>query len=108
MKEIILRTGFRAAIVSAVVGIICAPALHAQEPPHYLYGASRPLQIDRGASAVWQDLQKLKTRGSLMFIVAHPDDEDGALLAYESRDQGVYTSLLTFKSRRRWAEPYVK
>ncbi len=95
MKQISLRIGFRAAVVFAITGIVCASTLNAQEPPNYLYGASRPIQIDRGASAVWQDLQKLKTRGSLMFIVAHPDDEDGALLAYESRDQGIYTSLLT-------------
>jgi LmbE family N-acetylglucosaminyl deacetylase len=44
---------------------------------------------------VWQSLQKLKTRGSLMLIVAHPDDEDSGMLAYESRDQGVDTTLLT-------------
>jgi len=30
-----------------------------------------------------------------MFIVAHPDDEDGSLLTYESRGQGVRSSLLT-------------
>jgi len=30
-----------------------------------------------------------------MVIVAHPDDEDGALLAYLSRGLGVRTSLLT-------------
>ena len=95
MNRIVLPTGLRAAVVSSLIGIVCGPALRAQEPPNYLYGASRPPVVDRGSSAVWQDLQKLKTRGSLMFIVAHPDDEDGALLAYESRDRGVYTSLLT-------------
>ena len=30
-----------------------------------------------------------------MDIVAHPDDEDGGMLTYESRGQGVRTSLLT-------------
>lgn len=64
-------------------------------PPPYQYGKARPLQVDRGASAVWQDLQKLKTRASLIMIVAHPDDEDGPMLTYESRQMGVDTSLLT-------------
>ncbi len=70
-------------------------SLSSQEPTHYAYGKSRPLEVDRGASAVWQDLQKLKTRGSLVMVTAHPDDEDGGMLAYESRTQGVDTTLLT-------------
>src|SRR5947209_20377152 len=64
-------------------------------PPPFQYGKARPLQVDRGASAVWQDLQKLKTRASLIMIVAHPDDEDGPMLTFESRQMGVDTSLLT-------------
>ncbi len=30
-----------------------------------------------------------------MMIVAHPDDEDGGMMTYESRGQGIRTSLLT-------------
>jgi LmbE family N-acetylglucosaminyl deacetylase len=55
----------------------------------------RPLEADRGASALWQSLEKLHTRASLMMITAHPDDEDGGMLAYESRGQGVRVALLT-------------
>jgi LmbE family N-acetylglucosaminyl deacetylase len=55
----------------------------------------RPLTIDRGAAAVWQSLKKLDTRASLLFFTAHPDDEDGGMLAYESRGQGVRTALVT-------------
>ncbi|MDE3104950.1 MAG: PIG-L family deacetylase [Acidobacteriota bacterium] len=54
-----------------------------------------PLQVDRGSAGLWQSLKKLHTRASLMMIVAHPDDEDGGMLAYESRGLGVDTSLLT-------------
>lgn len=54
-----------------------------------------PLAIDRGAAGLWQTLQKLNTRASLMMVVAHPDDEDGGMLAYESRGLGVETTLLT-------------
>jgi LmbE family N-acetylglucosaminyl deacetylase len=54
-----------------------------------------PIPPDRGAAATWQALKKLHTRASLMMIVAHPDDEDGATLAYESRGQGARVALLT-------------
>ena len=44
---------------------------------------ARPLAIDRGAVGVWQALLKLHTRASLLMVVAHPDDEDGGMMAYE-------------------------
>src|SRR5262249_21240439 len=47
------------------------------------------------AAAVWQSLKKLHTRASLIMITAHPDDEDGGMLAYESRGQGARVALLT-------------
>jgi LmbE family N-acetylglucosaminyl deacetylase len=50
---------------------------------------------DRGAAAVWQALKKLHTRASLIMITAHPDDEDGGMLAYESRGLGARVALLT-------------
>ncbi len=55
----------------------------------------RPLAADRGASALWQSLEKLHTRASLMMVTAHPDDEDGGMLAYESRGQGARVALLS-------------
>jgi LmbE family N-acetylglucosaminyl deacetylase len=54
-----------------------------------------PLPLDRGADGLAQTLNKLRTWGSLMMIVAHPDDEDGGMLAYESRGAGIRTTLLT-------------
>jgi LmbE family N-acetylglucosaminyl deacetylase len=54
-----------------------------------------PLPEDRGAAALEQSLKRLGTTASLMMIVAHPDDEDGALLTYLSRGLGVRTILLT-------------
>src|ERR1700743_2794970 len=56
---------------------------------------ARPIAVDRGAAATWLALKKLHTRASLLMIVAHPDDEDGATLAYESRGLGARTDLLT-------------
>ena len=48
-----------------------------------------------GEAALEQALKRLKTTASLMMIVAHPDDEDGALLTYLSRGLGVRATLFT-------------
>src|ERR1700677_592225 len=50
---------------------------------------------NRGAAALSVALQKLHTRASMMMIIAHPDDEDGATLAYTSRSLGARVGLLT-------------
>ncbi len=56
---------------------------------------AQTLPEDRGADGLAQTLRKLDTWGSLMFIVAHPDDEDGGMLAYESRGLGARTAIMT-------------
>jgi LmbE family N-acetylglucosaminyl deacetylase len=56
---------------------------------------ARSIPPDTGAAVTWQALKRLHTRASVLMIVAHPDDEDGATLAYESRDMGARVSLLT-------------
>jgi LmbE family N-acetylglucosaminyl deacetylase len=55
----------------------------------------REIPANLGATALWQSLVKLRTRASLMMIVAHPDDEDGGMLTYESRGQGAHVAMLT-------------
>lgn len=57
--------------------------------------AAQPVSFDRGAAAVWQSLQKLHTRASVLMVTAHPDDEDGGMLTYESRGRGARVTLLT-------------
>jgi len=54
-----------------------------------------PLPEDRGQAALEQALKRLGTTASVMVIVAHPDDEDGALLTYLSRGLGVRATLFT-------------
>jgi hypothetical protein len=53
------------------------------------------IAINRGSAALWQSLKKLHTRASLVMVTAHPDDEDGGVLAYESRGLGARVTLLT-------------
>src|SRR5947199_389749 len=60
------------------------PALDDQEIP-----------INQGSAALWQSLKKLHTRASLIMVTAHPDDEDGGTLTFESRGRGTRAALLT-------------
>src|SRR5215472_7792663 len=57
--------------------------------------AAQAIPFDLGSAALWQSLQKLHTRASLLMVTAHPDDEDGSVLTYESRGQGARVTLLT-------------
>ena len=54
-----------------------------------------PLPEDRGVAALEQAIRRLNTTASVLAIVAHPDDEDGALLTYLSRVEGARVTLLT-------------
>jgi LmbE family N-acetylglucosaminyl deacetylase len=54
-----------------------------------------PLPEDRGQAHLEQTLRRLDTTASVLYIVAHPDDEDGALLAYLSRGLGARVTLFT-------------
>jgi LmbE family N-acetylglucosaminyl deacetylase len=65
--------------------------LPASEPP----AIALPLAEDRGQAALEQALKRLGTTASLLMIVAHPDDEDGTLLTYLSRERGVRCTLFT-------------
>jgi LmbE family N-acetylglucosaminyl deacetylase len=54
-----------------------------------------PLSIDQGAAGAWQKILKLQTVASIMHTTAHPDDEQGELLAALGRGRGVRTAMLT-------------
>jgi len=55
----------------------------------------RELPVDQGASGLQQLLRKLNTRASILNIVAHPDDEDGGMLAFYSRGLGARVADLS-------------
>jgi LmbE family N-acetylglucosaminyl deacetylase len=67
------------------------PSLPAREP----CDVALPIAEDRGQAALDQVFKRLTTTASAMMIVAHPDDEDGSLLTYLSRELGVRTTLFT-------------
>ena len=82
-----------------MLALLTAPSGFAQAVPWATTLApaidATTLPEDRGAEGLAQTLNKLRTWGSLLMIVAHPDDEDGGMMAYESRGAGIRTALLT-------------
>jgi LmbE family N-acetylglucosaminyl deacetylase len=90
-----------ASILTAVLALASAQQLAAQSAPAAQSPASEPhlvalpLPEDRGEAKLEQTLKQLGTTASLMTIVAHPDDEDGALLTYMSRGMGARASSFT-------------
>jgi LmbE family N-acetylglucosaminyl deacetylase len=106
----IFPEGIRRALMGAVLagliltGAPCATAQHAARPSAPDLASiplpepseiAQPIAEDRGAAGLAQALKRLSTTASVMVIVAHPDDEDGALLTYLSRGLGVSVTLLT-------------
>jgi LmbE family N-acetylglucosaminyl deacetylase len=54
-----------------------------------------PIAEDRGYADLEQTIKRLGTTASVLVIVAHPDDEDGALMTYLSRGLGARVTLMT-------------
>src|SRR5579864_5225718 len=86
------------AVACASLFLFRSGSMRAQSPTGVIsepLAAAQPLSFDSGAAALSQSLQKLRTRASVLMVTAHPDDEDGGMLTYESRGQGARVTLLT-------------
>ena len=79
------------------VAAALAAAVASAQPPYW--NSIQPavnqeeIPVNRGSAALWQSLKKLHTRASILWLAAHPDDEDGTVLAYESRAAGARVVL---------------
>jgi len=71
--------------VSVSLWLIFPIAVKAQVRPVYDYGATGLAQL----------LKRLNNTKSVMYIGAHPDDEDSALLAYLARGENARTAYLS-------------
>ena len=96
------RTQFRTSAIAffacVTATLLIWPSLRAQSPVAVNQNpsvAAEATAFDRGSSALWQSLLKLHTRASVLMVTAHPDDEDGGMLTYESRGVGARVTLLT-------------
>lgn len=54
-----------------------------------------PLAFDQGASGLGLALRQLPIEGSVLYVTAHPDDENNGVLVALNRGRGLKTSLLT-------------
>lgn len=92
------QAGRRLKLISTLA-LAAITATQAQTVPWATQIAATPnaqtLPEDRGADGLWQTLRKLHTWASVMMIVAHPDDEDGGMLTFESRGAGARVAMLT-------------
>jgi LmbE family N-acetylglucosaminyl deacetylase len=74
-------------LLAALLSIVSSPLARAP--------SGDPGRIAAGAIDAWQKVLKLQTVASIMQTTAHPDDEQGELLALLGRGKGVRTALLT-------------
>ena len=56
---------------------------------------SQDLELSRGAVGTHLRLKELANTRSVLHVVAHPDDEDGAMLAWSARGLGARTMLFS-------------
>ena len=74
--------------------LLCCLVLAAFTFPSSQAQVQEPAE-NKGAAAAYRALLCLRSTATVLHTTAHPDDEDGALLAWLSRKQGVRTGLLT-------------
>jgi LmbE family N-acetylglucosaminyl deacetylase len=96
------RRGRRIRTLFGIAGLCAAPFVCAQrsQAPAGAASPASPVDtqapaINRGSVQLWEDLQRLHTWASVMMMTAHPDDEDGGMLTYESRGVGARVALFT-------------
>jgi LmbE family N-acetylglucosaminyl deacetylase len=87
-----------ASLALALISTLCllGSAIEgASEVPAHVAANELPVDLDRGAAGLARCLAELRTRASILMVTAHPDDEDGGLLAYQTRGLGARGVLLT-------------
>ena len=76
----------------AIRVVICCLVLAAFTFPSSQAQVQEPAE-NKGAAAAYGALLRLRSTATVLHTTAHPDDEDGALLTWLSRQQGVRTGL---------------
>jgi hypothetical protein len=97
-RRFLLRAVLPIAIIAATVSIFGAAAAAPAESPQALARANAnamAIDLNRGAAGLSRWLAAIRTRASILMVTAHPDDEDGGMLASQSRGLGARTTLLT-------------
>jgi LmbE family N-acetylglucosaminyl deacetylase len=80
---------------SVAIGLITLVLVNGDPARQPAPADAMPVDVDRGAAGLSRWLKALHTRASILMVTAHPDDEDGGMLAYETRGLGARGILLT-------------
>ncbi len=83
------------ALVGLTIAVLAFARLDSFAEPAQSNSDARPIDLNRGAAGLAHVLTAVRTRASILMIVAHPDDEDGGLLAFQTRGIGARGMLLT-------------
>lgn len=84
-----------------MIGTVLSAAIWASSDSHSAREAAQinpnamSIDLNRGASGLTRYFAAIRTRASILMVTAHPDDEDGGMLAYETRGLGARGTLLT-------------
>jgi LmbE family N-acetylglucosaminyl deacetylase len=79
----------RARVAATVLALLFLVPLAPAEPP------LQPLDLDRGASGLALALRKVGVSARVLWVSAHPDDEDNAVFVRLSRGLGVRAALFS-------------
>src|SRR6185436_401165 len=79
---------FPAVVIGLAITLLAASRLVGQ-----LVG--QPIPQAQGANGLGLALRRLGVTGRVLYVTAHPDDENNGVLVRLSRGQGVRTALLT-------------
>jgi len=81
----LINTAMRSLLVLIFIGFfsIAPSQINAQNPEL------------NGSAAIFQQLQKLQVLGSVLYIAAHPDDENNSLLPYLAKEKKYRTAYLS-------------
>ncbi|MBV9677985.1 MAG: PIG-L family deacetylase [Acidobacteriaceae bacterium] len=77
--------------LSVIFSAVCLNLWAAADPDPN----AQPIYLDRGAAGLSRWLAAIRTRASILMVTAHPDDEDGGMLALQTRGLGARATLLT-------------
>jgi hypothetical protein len=70
-------------ISTGFIGSLCCLVLHAQSPEIASSGD------------IYKSIQKLRVLGSVLYVAAHPDDENTRLISHFSNDLNLHTTYLS-------------
>ncbi len=105
VKNMLIAHNQKSRLITAAVAIcgtgILVAAIWARSPSDKpeeaasINANAMNIDLDRGAPGLSRWLAAIRTRASILMITAHPDDEDGGLLAYQTRGLGARGTLLS-------------